>query len=155
MGEEAQIIKIFPKLQYDTDFKITSSCTPNYNCIAWAYYYDDRWMWPGGQEMKICDGFHYWPNGVEDSEDVSAFIKAFEKTGYVVCNSPDFEEGFRKIALYVIKNTTTYTHAARQLSNGKWTSKLGLLNDIQHGTPYTIEGLQYGEVYCIMKREYK
>lgn len=155
MGEETQIRRIFPNLQSDTDFKITSPRTPNYNCIAWAYHYNDRWMWPGGQEMKICDGFHYWPDDVEDSEDVTAFIKAFEKTGYTLCDNHDFEEGFRKIALYVVKDTTQCTHAARQLSNGKWTSKLGEFNDIQHGTPYTIEGKVYGEVYCIMKREHK
>jgi len=154
MGEEAQIKRYFPKLQSDKDFKITSPQTPNYNCIAWAYHYNDRWMWPGGQEMKICDGFLYWPDDVDDSEDVTAFIKAFEKTGYTLCDNPDFEEGFRKIALYVVKDTTQCTHAARQLSNGKWTSKLGELNDIQHGTPYTIEGQYYGEVYCIMKREH-
>lgn len=152
MGEEAQITTLFPELKNDLDFKVTSPKTPNYNCIAWAYYHDDRWMWPGGQDLKICDGFHYWPDGIEDSEDVSAFIKAFEKSGYCLCENSDFEEGYRKIALYVKKGTTECTHAARQLSNGKWTSKLGQLNDIQHGTPYTIEGKLYGVVYCIMKK---
>lgn len=155
MGEETQIVGAFPKLKSDVDFKITSPVNPNYNCIAWAYHYTDRWMWPGGIEYKICDGFCYWPDGVEDSTDVSAFIKAFEKIGFSVCDSCDFEDGYRKIALYVIPGTKECTHASRQLSNGKWTSKLGESNDIQHGTPYTIEGNVYGTVYCIMKREYK
>lgn len=155
MGEEAQIKGWFPGLKADADFKVTSPQTPNYNCIAWAYHYDDRWMWPGGQEFKICDGFQYWPDGVEDSTDVSAFIKAFEKSGYQICGNSDFEEGYRKIALYVKNGTTECTHAARQLSNGKWTSKLGQSNDIQHGTPYTIEGKLYGVVHCIMKREHR
>lgn len=155
MGEETQIKHLFPKLEDDVDFKVTSPQTPDYNCIAWAYHHNDRWMWPGGQEFKNCDGFHYWPDGVEDSTDVSAFIKAFEKTGYSLCEDCSFEKGYRKIALYVEKGTTECTHAARQLSNGKWTSKLGQLNDIQHGTPYTIEGDLYGEVYCIMKREHR
>lgn len=155
MGEETQIKHLFPKLKDDVDFKVTSPQTPDYNCIAWAYHHNDRWMWPGGQEFKICDGFLYWPDGVEDSTDVSAFIKAFEKTGYSLCEDCCFEKDYRKIALYVKKGTTECTHAARQLSNGKWTSKLGRLNDIQHGTPYTIEGDIYGEVYCIMKREHR
>lgn len=155
MGEETQIKHLFPKLKDDVDFKVTSPQTPDYNCIAWAYHHNDRWMWPGGQELKICDGFLYWPDGVEDSADVSAFIKAFEKTGYSLCEDCSFEKGYRKITLYVEKGTTECTHAARQLSNGKWTSKLGQLNDIQHGTPYTIEGDLYGEVYCIMKREHR
>jgi len=155
MGEETQIKNLFPKLKADEDFKVTSPMTSDYNCIAWAYHHVDRWMWPGGQELKICDGFHYWPDDVEDSTDVAAFIKAFEKTGYSICDDCDFEEGYRKIALYVKAGTTECTHAARQLSNGKWTSKLGRLNDIQHGTPYTIEGDLYGVVYCIMKREHR
>ena len=155
MGEETQIKQLFPKLKSDHDFKVTSPYNPDYNCIAWAYHHDDRWMWPGGQELKICDGFHYWPDGVEDSSDVSAFIKAFEKTGYAICDNCDFEEGYRKIALYVKPGTTECTHASRQLSNGKWTSKLGYSNDIQHGSPYSIEGDVYGDVHCIMKRVHK
>lgn len=155
MGEEIQIKNWFPKLKDDVDFKVTSPQNPDYNCIAWAYHHNDRWMWPGGQEFKNCDGFHYWPDGVEDSTDVSAFIKAFEKTGYSLCEDYSFEKGYRKIALYVKAGTTECTHAARQLNNGKWTSKLGPSNDIQHGTPYTIEGDLYGEVYCIMKREHR
>jgi hypothetical protein len=100
------------------------------------------------------DGFHYWPDGIEDSKDVAAFIKAFEKSAYSLCDNDGFEDGYRKIALYVKEGTTECTHAARQLNNGKWTSKLGGLYDIQHGTPYTIEGSVYGRVYCIMKKEH-
>lgn len=155
MGEEAQIIAFFPGLKDDPDFKITSPSDPNYNCIAWAYHYDNRWMWPGGVEEKVMDGFHYWPDGIEDSTDVAAFIEAFRRTGYEICDDDEFEEGFRKIALYVKNGTSECTHAARQLNNGKWSSKLGENHDIQHGTPYTLEGSLYGVVHCIMKREFR
>lgn len=151
MGEEAQIIEEFPGLAHDPDFKITSPIDTNYNCIAWAVHYNNRWMWPGGVGTKICDGFQFWPDGIEDSVDVAAFIKAFAQLGYELCESADFEKGYRKIALYVTPNTTECTHAARQLSNGKWTSKLGKSHDIQHGSPYSLEGNWYGKVYCIMK----
>lgn len=43
-------------------------------------------------------------------------------------------------------------HAARQLNSGLWTSKLGESNDIQHSTPYTIQGRLYGKVACILRR---
>lgn len=155
MGEEVQILAAFPGLQSDPDFKITSPDNPNYNCIAWAYHSDNRWMWPGGIEHKIADCFHYWPEGVDDTTEVAAFISAFEKKGYRICGNADFEHDYTKIALYVIKGTTECTHASRQLRSGKWTSKLGPSHDIQHGTPYTIEGDVYGNVYCIMKAEYK
>lgn len=161
MGQEIEvmtsedIIENFPLLADDVDFKITSKSTPDYNCIAWAYHFQNRWMWPGGQEEKSYDGFLFWPDGVADSEDVSAFIEAFVQKGYLICDSDEHEEGYQKIALYTKQGTTICTHAARELHNGCWTSKLGAENDIQHGSPYTIEGDIYGEVYCIMKREFK
>ena len=138
MGEET-LIAAFPGLGGDTDFKITSPQNTNYNCIAWAYHFQDRWMWPGGTGTKTIDGFKFWPDGIDDTEDVSAFIEAFKQKGYEQCETGDFETGYRKIALYVKKGTTQCTHAARQLNNGKWTSKLGRENDIQHGSPYAIE----------------
>lgn len=155
MGEEVQIIEVFPGLKNDPDFKITSPYNPDYNCIAWAYHYDNRWMWPGGVDKKTVDGFRFWPEGVEDTTDVAAFIEAFRKKGYEVCSNSEFEDGFRKIALYVKPGTTECTHAARQLRSGKWTSKLGRSQDIQHGTPYSIEGDVYGVVHCIMKVPFK
>ena len=155
MGEKDQVIALFPGLKQDNDFIITSSRTPDYNCIAWAFHYNNRWMWPKTPGSFWVDGWSYWPDGIEHSEDVSFFIKAFEQKGYCVCDNSSFEDGFRKVALYVKKDTTECTHAARQLSNGKWTSKLGRLNDIQHGTPYSIEGDYYGVVHCIMKIPYR
>ena len=43
------------------------------------------------------------------------------------------------------------THASLQLADGKWTSKLGFLNDISHSL-HALEGELYGSVVCIMKR---
>lgn len=45
-----------------------------------------------------------------------------------------------------------YTHVARQLTDGKWTSKLGQLEDIVHSTVDAIAGSDYGEVIQFMKR---
>lgn len=151
MGKEDAIIAAFPGLSADPDFKITSPQTPDYNCIAWACNINNRWMWPKMPGYAWIDGYSYWPDGVENSEDVASFVRAFEQKGYSVCDSWNFENEYRKIALYVKPGTTECTHAARQLRNGKWTSKLGNLFDIQHGTPYTIEGVCYGVVYCFMR----
>jgi len=60
------------------------------------------------------------------------------------------EPGFLKVALYGFG--FTYTHAARQLPNGKWTSKLGKGEDIEHDNPDDVAGGLYGEVFEIMKR---
>ncbi|HCF38114.1 MAG TPA: hypothetical protein DER56_03425 [Thermosipho africanus] len=149
------ILRAFPNLSSDKYFKVTSKNTPVYNCIAWAYNITDRWMWPNTGENYFLDGVHYWPSDKIMDCDVQNFIDAFRLKGYELCEDGVFEEGFRKIALYVVPNTTECRHAARQLSNGCWTSKLGRLNDIQHGTPESIEGTEYGIVYCFMKRKFE
>lgn len=160
MGSRAEeikkiVISAFPKLSKDKKFQITSCATPIYNCIAWAYNINNRWMWPNTGEYQFLDGVHYWPsNEILDCE-VANFIEAFKLKGYELCENSDFEEGYRKIALYVTEGTTECTHAARQLSNGFWTSKLGPQNDIQHGTPESIENDDYGVVHCFMRREFK
>ena len=45
-----------------------------------------------------------------------------------------------------------WTHAARQLADGWWTSKLGPAEDIRHRTPQALAGDQYGQVVAFMKR---
>lgn len=45
-----------------------------------------------------------------------------------------------------------YTHAARQLPSGQWTSKLGKSEDIQHESAEDVSGGVYGEVVEFMKR---
>ena len=47
---------------------------------------------------------------------------------------------------------TYYTHVARQLTNGKWTSKLGRCEDIEHDTPDDVADGVYGEVMQFMQR---
>jgi len=157
-GTEAarlDVMSEFPGLRYDKHFEITSPIDPSYNCIAWAYQIKERWMWPpAGAQAPVLDAVTYWPDE-NASTEVDQFMKAFSLKGYEKCDNPDFEEGYRKIALYVKPGTTECTHAARQLSNGFWTSKLGQWYDIQHSTPKDIEGHLYGKVYCFMKREFR
>ncbi|MCG8587287.1 MAG: hypothetical protein MI757_21490 [Pirellulales bacterium] len=45
-----------------------------------------------------------------------------------------------------------YTHAARQLPDGRWTSKLGKAEDIEHDSANDVAGGLYGEVVEFMKR---
>lgn len=155
-----QIIRSFPNLATDSYFKITSPCNPNYNCIAWAMLYDDRWAEPGGFDFdnynipySKLDGVWYWPKGVKNAYDIDTFIDAFKKKGFAVCENLDLEKDYIKIALY-INDKKKCLHAARQKSNGVWMSKLGEQFDIEHGNPYTIQGVAYGRVYCFMKKKY-
>jgi hypothetical protein len=55
---------------------------------------------------------------------MSAFIQAYKSLGYELCDNSELEAGFEKIAIYATSDGEP-THAARQLSVGLWTSKLG------------------------------
>ena len=117
----------------------------NYNCIAWAAEDNERWWWPDSQNID------YWPAGVPREVTINAFIQAYQTIGYEVCDRHNLEPGFQKIAIYA-DSAGKPTHAARQLPDGKWTSKLGQDEDIQHQTLEGLVGEIYGNVACIMKK---
>ena len=80
----------------------------------------------------------------------AAFVEAFSTLGYEPCADGDLEDGFEKIAIY--QSPGGIQHAARQLSTGRWTSKLGGLEDIEHASPAELEGAEYGEVVQYLRR---
>jgi hypothetical protein len=70
--------------------------------------------------------------------------------GYAESATPVPGPGLEKVALYADANGCP-THVARQLPNGRWTSKLGELEDIEHDLP-ALEGDLYGSVTLVLKR---
>ncbi len=133
----------FPALR-PGNYLITSSPTNRYNCIAWAASDNVRWWWPVGHSR------FFWPPGVAREETPAAFEAAFATLGYIRCDSPTREPGFEKVALFADANGVS-THAARQLVSGRWTSKLGELDDIEHDLR-DLEGDIYGIVVSVVKR---
>lgn len=137
------------------NFKITSPETPDYNCIAWAAEENDRWWWPDPM------GDYYWPEGAPREWNLEAYIKAYGLLGYAQCDDARIESGFKKIAIYV-NSEGRPTHAARQLSNGVWTSKLGQCYDVEHDFilewpdatvgVYSCRLSEYGKVGVILKK---
>jgi hypothetical protein len=83
---------------------------------------------------------------------VTALMAIFRLEGFKKCESPAPEDGFEKIVLYA--KYGIWRHAARQLPSGKWASKLGEDEDIEHDDPECLCGNSYGDVYCYMKRPY-
>jgi hypothetical protein len=139
-----EIERHFPVLVHD-GYSITSPDTTEYNCIAWATGDTEAWWWPDIQNT------YYWPPDVPRSETVASFEMAFRMFGYSLCDHAGHEPGFEKIALYLDVNGKP-THAARQLASGKWTSKLGSLEDIEHTTLESLEVPQYGSAELVYKR---
>ena len=100
----------------------TSCATDNYNCIAWALGIQDRGLWPS----EVWE----WPRRIPAVVTTQEFIDVFEMFGYEICSSWIFESGCEKVILY--ERAGEVTHAARQLQDGMWTSKLGAGIDIVH-----------------------
>jgi hypothetical protein len=71
--------------------------------------------------------------------------------GYTKCDTGEQEIGYEKVAIYE-HPVFDVQHAARQLQNGRWTSKIGEWEDISHRTPQCMECDDYGEVVQYMKR---
>lgn len=143
MTPEEHLRRVFPGLRQDS-FTITSRQNPRYNCIAWAGGDERHFWWPA----QTTDA--YWPPGVPAEESVEAFQQAFGTLGYAPCDRRELESDFEKVAIFVDARGIP-THAARQLPDGYWTSKLGKQWDIRH-TLEELEGQLYGRVGLLLKR---
>lgn len=121
-------------------FELTSDVDPFYNCIAWAAEESHRGWWPGKG---------YWPPGCPRLTTPAAFKAAFGTLGYVSCSDGQPEPGKTKVAFYVLGGRVR--HAARQLADGRWTSKLGPWIDIAHELE-GLEGREYGRASFFMER---
>jgi hypothetical protein len=133
----------FPNL-IDGVYVETSCYDTRYNCIAWAANDTTSWWQPGW----------YWPNGAPSAETIWAYAAAFATRGYVECANPSHEDGWEKIALFAVleNGELIATHAARQLPDGQWTSKLGDFEDITHTTLEAVFCDDYGVDLMYMKR---
>ena len=136
------MMDLFPNLAQE-GYVRASPATRVYNCIAWAAGQQDQWWWPDPGNA------FYWPARVPRAVTLGAFYQAFELLGYQHCDNGDLEKGFEKVAFYELAGLPT--HAARQLPDGSWTSKLGKNVDITH-TLRGLEGPAYGQVAGYMKR---
>jgi hypothetical protein len=132
----------FPYLDSE-GFTPTSPRNPRYNCIAWAAGQTARWWWPDPQ------GQAFWPAGVPRALTIAAFIATYQTLGFLPCPDGSLEAGFEKIAIYALGGAPT--HAARQLTDGTWTSKLGRSVDLST-TLRGVEGRLYGSVCQFLKR---
>jgi hypothetical protein len=135
---------VFPNLKKE-GYRVTSEAAIEYNCIAWAIEKDDLVWWPDSMDL------YAWPQNVAREEQLTAFTAFFGQFGYEICDSENLEPGFEKVALYVDEYGRG-THSAKQLKNGKWTSKLGPDEDIEHNTLTGLAGSKLGVIGQILKR---
>ncbi len=134
----AELEAAFPSLAVH-GYRVASPKTHVYNCVAWAAGDASRWWEPG----------LYWPGAVGD--DLAALAGLFAALGYAPWAGDELEAGHEKVALYADEHGE-WTHAARQLPVGWWSSNLGPDEDILHRTPQALVGDLYGQVHAIMRR---
>jgi hypothetical protein len=138
------ILALFPRLRVDS-LRVTSTNDPVYNCVAWAAGVTDDWWWPLENPADA-----YWPASAPRVRTLEAFHAAFATLGYVLCQGESLEPEYEKVALFA-DDLDRPTHVARQLPSGRWTSKLGRAEDVEHDL-HDLEGELYGRVVLLMQR---
>jgi hypothetical protein len=136
----------FPRLT-KSSHRVTSDEDAQYNCIAYAAGITDKKFWPKWYPDYV------WPPGLPKVETVIALEKFYETFGYARANNGDYVHGVEKIAIYATADGKP-THAARQVDDKTWTSKLGGSYDIEH-SHNSVSGGTYGEITVYMARSKK
>ncbi|MBK8916137.1 MAG: hypothetical protein IPM64_16340 [Phycisphaerales bacterium] len=133
----------FPLLR-EGNFRLTSPVDGGYNCIAWAAADVERWWWPDAMHQA------YWPSNAPRAVTLDAFVAAFGTLGYLDQADSSLAAARQKVAIFTDPGGVP-THAARQVADGWWASKLGGRDDIEHELA-AIEGPLYGGVAVILSR---
>src|SRR5216684_5426535 len=117
-------------------YELSSPKARRYNCIAWASK-DITRKWDCFV-FPLPPAYH-WPKNAIFGDDLNAFVSVFIVQGYELCPDGLLEDGYEKVVLYV-DNFGEWQHAARQLVDGRWTSKMGDAEDITHQSPDDLGG---------------
>ena len=148
---DPKVDRAFPSAVLD-GYALRSPEDSIYNCIAWAASVTNIAWWPTPHPVPGA----FWPDGLPREHSLSAFMQAYATLGYQDSGMDgSLEPDFERIAIYATTDGKPQ-HAARQLRDGVWTSKLGKYRDIHHNTPAAIENeSNYGRVVRYMKRQRK
>jgi|SRR5271165_5196059 len=146
LADREQIENIFPALKGGNGYRKTSESSTDYNCLSWALGID----WVNYATDKLPG--YYWFPGVAREWEIETIKQIMEKHSYEKCDSFELEKGYEKIVFYVDESGSP-EHFARQLQNGKWTSKLGGLWDIEHDTLDCLAIPDYGTPQLVFRRK--
>ena len=137
-----EIESAFPNLA-GSGYEVTGDASAEYNCTAWALGITNR-QWDYDRPHG------YWPPSIPRNQEVGTLMRLFAREGFALCDDDALEPGYEKIALYAFVGW--FTHVARQLEDGRWSSKLGKREVITHPSPANLTGGFFGSGHCIMRR---
>ena len=135
------LVGAFPNLANE-DFETVGEPSELYNCIAFAAGDTSKWWWP--------DGINYWPPWATGTNRIESLIEVFAGLGYEHCDHNDTEGGYQRVALYEVDGEMK--HAAMQMSNLRWRSKMGQGPVIEHDSPESLSAGICGSPTAFMRR---
>ena len=125
------------------DYQVFGRSTIRYNCISYSLGIRDRWISPVTGPGRLP---FLWADRV------------YGRLGYRRLPAADLRPspGSEKVAVYAILGgdgrVARLTHAAVQLPDGSWASKVGPFALIRHRTPAAMEGPSHGRVVAVYAR---
>jgi hypothetical protein len=134
----------FPNLTA-SDYVLKSASSSHYNCIGWVIGVKDVWD---------PDPNYRWARGVYRAASAKNVMLVLQKDGgFLSCEDASLEAGIEKVAIY--GDGDRFVHVARQLEDGRWSSKIGMHEDIEHASldALTGPGDAYGTIVAFMKRD--
>lgn len=107
---------------------------------------NDAWVWPGPEP------YHWWPDHLPRDGSLEVLVRFFGEAGYSLAATDDgFSPSFERVAIFGDEEGPT--HAALELPDGSWTSKLGMSEDIRHADLGVLTG--YGPVVALLRRPWE
>lgn len=133
---------------HGSKYTVTSCADGRYNCVAWAAGdITNKW------DSTLEGAGYYWPPGIGRDDSPDEWAEIFERHGYHLTENKAHEPGIEKVAIYAAHDGPDGAlHVARQLQDGKWTSKLGNGSDIEHADLECLEGDYFGTVMRVLAR---
>jgi len=144
----------WPNMKLGANTEITSLKSKQENCLAYVLGEPndvDMLVFSKRFDLGLCG-----LSNTELDHSIDAYVKLLSHFyNFQVCGTSEWEEGFKKIALY--ENTDEegevgFSHVALLLKNGRWRSKLGWLEDVEHQNLDVLAGAFYGDPILFMKR---
>jgi hypothetical protein len=154
----------FPNLT-NANHRVTSDPVEEQNCIAFAIGDKIRWWWPIPDFPGPLPSPYFWPLTCPLEATIEAFVFALGTVGFESCPPTEdgrLEDHVEKIAIFStwvsdkagVRKEPTHAAIQSPLRNGKWRSKMGADEDIEHDTLAALAGKLYGEVDLFMKRPF-
>lgn len=141
---QRQLLKeTLPDLVEGVSFEFTSPVDLNYNCLAWALSYNNRYLDRGNG----C--FWAWPDCSPETAEGWACVCKHHQFELVPDGDIGFTPGIEKVV--ILRNDVGDLHAARQSRDGKWKSKLGWGPDIDHIDLRALERA-YGKIVIVLQK---